>query len=135
MVARIEQVPTPLVTDTSPEESTEHAVEDPSDHVTAPAVDPPLVVKLMVAPYAPLAPPAIVRAACEAFSAVMLAFADVAAYVASPALVTAMLQVPEPAPIVTTPVFAFTEHTAGDVVANTTPPPPFPPEVPSVTVP
>jgi hypothetical protein len=46
-----------------------------------------------------------------------------------------MLHVPAPARIATTPVFAFTEQTAGDVVANTTAPVPLPPAVPSVTVP
>ena len=52
----------------------------------------------------------------------------------SAALVAAMLQDPLEATMVTTPVLAFTEHTDGDVVANTTPPVPLPPEVPRVTV-
>ncbi len=45
-----------------------------------------------------------------------------------------MLHVPVAAIMVTTPLLALTEHTDGEVVANTTPPVPLPPDVPKVTV-
>jgi hypothetical protein len=48
--------------------------------------------------------------------------------------VAAILHDPVDTSIVTTPVFAFTEHTDGEVVAKTTPPVPLPPATPKVTV-
>ena len=45
-----------------------------------------------------------------------------------------MLHVPLEESIVTSPVPAFTEQTAGEVVANATAPVPLPPDVPTVTV-
>ena len=49
-------------------------------------------------------------------------------------MVAAMLHVPVLASIVTSPELELTEHTPGDVVANTTAPVPLPPDVPSVAV-
>jgi hypothetical protein len=62
IVAVIAQVPVPDVIDTTPEAFTEHAVDAPSDHVTAPAVDPPDADNETVVPYAPVAVPEIVNA-------------------------------------------------------------------------
>lgn len=135
MVAVTTHVPAPAVIDTEPEEFTVQAVDVPSVHVTVPAVEPPEVESATVAPYDPAAGPLTVRADCVALEAVMSAVAEVAAYVASLAFVTAMLHVPVPTSMSTTPEDAFTEHTPGDVVANTTAPPPLPPAVPRVAEP
>ena len=50
MVAVIAHVPVPEVTVTVPDASTVHAVDEPSDHVTAPPVVPPEVDSEIVAP-------------------------------------------------------------------------------------
>ena len=76
--AETEHVPVPEVTETRPDELTVHAVDDPCDHVTFPADEPPDTESWTVPPYDADAEPDTESAAWVALIASMFVLAEVA---------------------------------------------------------